>query len=1367
MAVTPLPSHSVDLDRRQRVDAARERWRRNLIDLTRRNPLLYYRPYKVGTLEFEDVDKSALNALLSGKSVSIRELFPPNQQQSALRKVNEIRKRAIANREDKGIETLFLTIGRVTWTPATAGRPPAAPILLLPIDIAITARGTEARLERVGNPRINAVLLYALSQEHGRSAALELQNEGDEEIESVMGYLKEVIIRIGAIARGIPGLRVDLPIVLGNFAFQKLGIVNDLLRYADQLTAHDVIAAISGDSGARQHIQNTRTPIEPHSLDRLSPDQEFLIRDADSSQQRVIAAVLAGQSGVIQGPPGTGKSQTIANLIATLAAHGKRVLFVAEKQAALDVVYRRLKEVRLGHLALNLHDGTMSHRTILDQLRLSLAETRRVLPVNSRYVHQQFSERRSQLNQHVAQLHMLRLPSGLSAYGLHGELLRIPPTAHSQTRWRNPELAHITVDRAREIRSLLLEASGLSALFLFRHPSPWTYARLTDSTEVQDALDLVEQLFRNRLPRLIAATSNAANIADLPPPVTVGQILILLDLLPYIATTLNDYEPTLFDEDLIGLVDHLSPAGEGRLRALWDLIINGEYRHAYQKARKHAKRRGIIWPWTIHNAINEAAPYQQQWLETLGDEAFVPEQAQVAAVHNALQRSGAEEAYEDLLELAALFPATLLQRRCRTDQLDTARFTYLQSFFEVLRADTETPYQVPRVRAIRGALQQLRATPFFQELRERQPAPEHWASIFEHAWLTSCLQQAQRDVPSLVTFNGATHERVVDEFRQADQDRVRMAADRVRRSHAEHVRDARNTHSDQDAQVRQEIEKKRGHLSMRRLVSRASDVLTAICPCWMASPLTVSQFIPGDKCYFDVVVFDEASQVLPEDAIAALLRGSAVVVAGDKHQLPPTRFFAGADTDVGDEDQEAPEQGYESLLDLMGTFLDPWPLLWHYRSRDESLIAFANRQIYDNDLITFPSPNSSRAVNHDLIPFTPNPADNHEESNAAEVDRVIQLIFDHAENRPRQSLGVITLGITHMQRLQAALDKARQDRSDLDDFFREDRSDHFFIKNLERVQGDERDAIILSIGCTKNRAGRLNYTVFGPLLREGGERRLNVAITRARLRMTITSSFDQTDMPPGRSRARGVELLREYLAYASESGKQPQSPVGNDTNLDAFEVDVYQVLRAHGMRLEPQVGASDARITFAVGHPDRPDEFVLAIETDGPTYHTAATASERDRLRQQQLESLGWAYHRIWSLDWYQRREQTIARVMASYAEAIQAADARQYADDANAKPEAMPAREPDLDEESSDKSAPAREPRPDIPRGQPIGYYVQTQLVALVRWINSDGLMRTDEEVMEELRADLGFQRVGSRMREVFQTAIDLDRRQQKRYNK
>ena len=285
---------------------------------------------------------------------------------------------------------------------------------------------------------------------------------------------------------------------------------------------------------------------------------------------------------------------------------------------------------------------------------------------------------------------------------------------------------------------------------------------------------------------------------------------------------------------------------------------------------------------------------------------------------------------------------------------------------------------------------------------------------------------------------------------------------------------------------------------MRDLIAQAPDVLLTLKPCWAMSPLVVSQVLPMRQL-FDVVIFDEASQIPPADAVPSIARGKRIAVAGDERQLPPTSFFATSIADASDEpDTEvlALTSGYESVLDVLSAITPFRSLAWHYRSQDERLIALSNTHIYDSSLTTFPGSHTDGVLRHVEVPFSPIGATS-EESATAEVDRVVQLILDHAEHRPDESLGVITMGIKHADRIDAALRAQLTERRDLDDFFREDRDERFFVKNLERVQGDERDAIILSIGYGKAPDGHMRYN-FGPLNKDGGERRLNVAVSRAR-----------------------------------------------------------------------------------------------------------------------------------------------------------------------------------------------------------------------------------------------------------------------------
>ncbi len=635
---------------------------------------------------------------------------------------------------------------------------------------------------------------------------------------------------------------------------------------------------------------------------------------------------------------------------------------------------------------------------------------------------------------------------------------------------------------------------------------------------------------------------------------------------------------------------------------------------------------------------------------------------------------------------------------------------------------------------------------FVDDICGADPPPQTWSTRFDFAWLKSCLDAAFAEEPALATFSGQGHQAVVDEFKRLDLERLELAIARVLRSHAERVIAVRNAHPEQDALMKREAAKKRRHLPLRKLVAEAPDVLTAVHPCWMASPLSVSQLLPGDRQYFDAVIFDEASQVLPEDAVTSLLRGRQSVVAGDRRQLPPTTFFA-AGTDEGDDDSDT--TGFESLLDVMTSIVDlPWNLDWHYRSHDESLIAYSNRHVYGDRLVTFPGAGGEQVVQHVLVPHVRDASS--EESSSSEVKRVVELVLEHARTRPHETLGVITMGIAHARRVEAAIELTVQEHPELEDFFDAKRHERFFVKNLERVQGDERDAIILSIGYCKDASGTLPYR-FGPLLIEGGERRLNVAITRAKARMTVVSSFSHLDMDPGRTKAKGVQLLRGFLEYASKGGTGLTRSEGTDVPLNDFEQDVCDALRAKGIDILPQWGASKYRIDLVAQHPERPGQFVLAIECDGASYHASAGARDRDRLRQQHLEALGWQFHRIWSTDWFLQRDREIARSVEAFRRAVALADRAVTA--APPSPPLVP-KEAVPAISLSTPAGPGSDGPPVIPRRASIDEYTLAELDRVVRWILGSA-NKTDDEIVADAVTHLGFARRGRKIEAAIRQSI------------
>jgi hypothetical protein len=495
-----MPSPSAE--RRGIVDHARERWIKKLIDLSRRNNLLFFRPLKNGTLDLTSADPDAVVELMASKAaVSLRRLLPDVDHSELSEAAREIRRRARLNLEEKGLDTLFLAYALASWPTQDGGRPFEAPVLLIPVSI--EEKGKEGRtvaLRCSGDPHVNIVLLHALSGELGRELLPEYVSEpGDSEAGDLHEVCRAAVNRLSKFGGGIGGFSVKDRLVLGNFSFQKMAMVKDLRERGNEMAKNDIIAAIAGDEEATHQLGTIRADQDPRELDRTPPEQEFLILDADSSQQRAVSAVHALQSCVINGPPGTGKSQTIANLIASLAAEGRRTLFVAEKRAALEVVLSRLQRIGLGHLALDLHGADVSRKRIADQMQESLRLVRDSFPVDTEETHRRFEERRKTLNEHARRIHAKRSPSGLSVYEMEGLLLRLLPEARVDTRWRGPDLEALTSDVAMRIRDLLLEAGGFGSLFLLSDPSPWTGADLPDGQIVQEAVDAAIRISTSRL----------------------------------------------------------------------------------------------------------------------------------------------------------------------------------------------------------------------------------------------------------------------------------------------------------------------------------------------------------------------------------------------------------------------------------------------------------------------------------------------------------------------------------------------------------------------------------------------------------------------------------------------------------------------------------------------------------------------------------------------------------------------------------------------------------------------------------------------------------------------------------------------------
>lgn len=548
-------------------------------------------------------------------------------------------------------------------------------------------------------------------------------------------------------------------------------------------------------------------------------------------------------------------------------------------------------------------------------------------------------------------------------------------------------------------------------------------------------------------------------------------------------------------------------------------------------------------------------------------------------------------------------------------------------------------------RGIRLQCREIGLSEFVEKVEQMRMQPyiivDTFFKRFYRLWLDAMIPR----YPAVCAFRSRSHQSIINEFNDLDKSQLEIARLRILERLISRLPNTNIATSsvDEVGILKRELTKQRKIMPLRRLFKAIPNLLTALKPCLMMSPLSVSLFLQADGYNFDTVIFDEASQVCTEDAIGAIMRGKQVIIAGDSKQLPPTSFFAATlsdgDFDVDTDDEEVDDTGaYDSILEEAVNAIPERTLKWHYRSRHEHLIAFSNAKIYNNELITFPS-------NMDKIPdngveyiYVENGVYDRggKKHNLNEAKRVASLVFEHIRKYPNRSLGVVTFSEAQQHAVDSAIRQLRLQNSQYEKFFSEDNEHAFFIKNLENVQGDERDTIIFSIGYAKDQNGVM-YMNFGPLSRNGGHRRLNVAITRAKYNVKLVGSIHPTDIKIESTNSEGVKMLRQYIEFAINGASALLNELKFTSTVDVdspFEEAVHDFLIKNGYNVTTQVGCSGYRIDMAVKHPTLSGIFVLGIECDGATYHSARTARERDRLRQTVLEDIGWTIYRIWSTDW-------------------------------------------------------------------------------------------------------------------------------------
>ena len=541
----------------------------------------------------------------------------------------------------------------------------------------------------------------------------------------------------------------------------------------------------------------------------------------------------------------------------------------------------------------------------------------------------------------------------------------------------------------------------------------------------------------------------------------------------------------------------------------------------------------------------------------------------------------------------------------------------------------------------KNSLKGTTAELFVDSIEKRNIKKDDVKALVEGNFADSLLNILFVENHELATFIGELHENRIREFKDLDKKILVLNRKRIFHKLNKNIPQIFGATENPQAKVLAgEFTRKSGHLPVRKLLEKAGGMIKQIKPCFMMSPLSVAQYLDptNEELQFDVVIFDEASQVKPEDALGAFMRGKTAVVMGDTQQLPPTSFFDQMASGESDE-EEATSLDMESILHLCKLSFPVKMLKWHYRSRHESLINVSNKEFYDNELLVYPSPSHNDSELGLKFHYNPNTAYDRGSSSAnpKEAEDVVEAIFDHFDRYgDTKSLGVGTFSVAQKNAILEKLEEKRRERPEFEPLFSENKDERFFVKNLETIQGDERDVILISVGYGFDNERKMSLN-FGPLNQDGGERRLNVLITRARQKCVVFSNFKASSMKLTANPPHGVRALREFLEYAENL------TIGAHTEEQhtsaPFEDAIASFLEENGYQVDKQIGCAGFRVDLAIVDEENPGKYILGITTDGKMYASSKVARDRDRLREQVLEGLGWKLYHLWSTDWYRNRD--------------------------------------------------------------------------------------------------------------------------------
>lgn len=1114
-------------------------WERNLLDLTLRNSMLNI---KIGK-NISAIDSGDMDAVIEGlhngtldsmivrqekrkyakKEPAIFKFRPPVKTTSGENAAREkdiyeqlktLERTARMTLEENGANSLFVTIGALEWHDGNDTRARIAPLLFIPVSL-VHKKTIGYEVKHLGEePMVNVALIEMLRQMFGIELdeldSVPVNRDGEPDWVKLFEIFSPIVTDVNK--RQKPGCRWKLMLkaYLGIFSFTKFLLWNDIHNHPDVLIQHPILRGLIED----KYIPDDSLPeAEAGNIESDPPAGMILPIDYDSSQLEAVAESHAGRSFVLHGPPGTGKSQTITNMIANAIYNGKRVLFVAEKKAALDVVHKRLKEIGLEPYCLELHSNKTNKQSFFQQL--------------SRAKIERFSKL-----QEPGDPQTLREETEIYRKNLR----KIKDTAEAVFKKRDHDLS------VYDCISMHLSKKKHDLFLPYKDVADMSPTAISEICKGFGRLDIVEKLLGKH-----PAHSALAG-------------LYLRD---------NSFENECELKDLL-----------------------------------------VKIPSSLDNARKKAMSRLNRW--------FVKKSAEDIFF--------ADNLWKRLNEICNLYPEV----NADLDSIESNVRKWGAGIGEIKKWLLYSEFANKVISRGLG-----KAVDYYLDSHTGTDTSEAIESEYYRRLACNAIENDE----NLRMFEGKLHDDLIQNYRTSVSSLTQLVRkDLVATMECRFMTGQTSLHKEQLAVLQTRMLNNGRGIALRTIISEATEFLRKAFPCMLMSPLSVAQYVKMEPGVFDLIIFDEASQIETADAVGTIARGRNIIIAGDPRQLPPTRFFSGRAT-TGEETEKKEDE--DSILEeCIALGIPSRHLSRHYRSRHESLIAFSNNAFYGNRLLTFPSCNDyQRKITHR------NPHGIYDigktRTNAIEADAVVNYVIRMIEKASKpKSIGIVAFSQSQSNLIEDRLAEKLSGNYDLRSKMSK-WEEPLFIKNLENVQGDERDIIIFSVGYgpDKDRNVSLN---FGPVNQAGGERRLNVAITRARQEMVVFSSLMPYHIPKSKKLAKGAIALRDFLSYALDGIYPGTYTTRHAEERDAIAEDIAARLREKGYKVNTDIGRSSFRIDIGVIDSIRPYRYRLGIILDGKNYQSLPTVRDREVTTPDILQGLGWKLMHVWVQDWFKNPDQII-----------------------------------------------------------------------------------------------------------------------------